>query len=357
MPDWVNNLIWSIICILLSVDSLRAVIAMLGIVPRDHKWKWLSQLVYGKYDRIVLYEALKDLGYPQRDSETLVVGLQKSVPAIRPASGVNRENVTMHILSVLANYIQKYPRNIQYGGRTLSDSTYYIDTMEAVHNDKTLVVMADAMVTLITDVLQDKKPDIIFTPKGGNPILAKAVADSFSAKLVVVKPEKNDKSRVHLGGSLTPEEEFLLFKSNYEGSWAVASHVDEKQIGIVIDCNASGGSQLHEIACGLNGLIDKLSTTDYKLNIEKITDVFVLFRADTKHQDVDKRFSDLGLSIHRFFDLQETDKKSLYQLYETHLDKPPIDVYSPADQAEIQSILEHLNMEKKLYWANKEIMP
>lgn len=352
MPDWVDKLIWSLICILLSVDSLRAVIAMLGIVPRNHRWKWLSRLVYGKYDRIVLYEALKDLGYPHRDSEVLIAGLQKSAPITRPASGVNQENVTMHVLAVLANYIQKYPRNIQYGGRTPSDSNYYIDTMEAVHNTDVRNIMADAMVTLISERFHDRKPDIIFTPKGGNPIFAKAVADTFGAKLVVVKPQ-NDKSRVTLSNP-NPQEEFFLFESNYEGSWDITAHTDDQeQLGVVIDCNASGGSQLQEIACDLNRLIKKLAGTSYKLNIAKITDVFVLFRADTKHQDVDKKFKDLGLSIHRFFDLQETDKDALYQLHETHPYNNPVDVYSPADRMEVSSILNHLDTEKKLYWENK----
>ncbi len=353
MPDWVNNLIWSLICILLSVDSLRAVIAMLGIVPRNHKFKWLSQLVYGKYDRIVLYEALKDLGYPQRDSEALVADLQKSVPVTRPASGVNQENVTMHILSVLANYIQKYPRNIQYGGRTPSNSIYYIDTMEAVHHTRELNIMADAMVALISEQFHDRKPDIIFTPKGGNPIFAKAVADTFGAKLVVVKSQ-NDKSRVTLNDP-NCQEEFILFESNYEGSWDVVAHTDgQEQLGIVIDCNASGGSQLQEIACDLNRLISKLAGTSYKINIQQITDVFVLFRADTKHEDVDQGFKDLGLSIHRFFDLQEADKEALYQLHETHRDKEPVNIYSPADRKEILSILGDLGEGKKLYWKNKE---
>jgi len=350
-PGWVGTIVWSLIYIALTVDGFRAVIAMLGVVPRNNKW--LSQLIYGKYDRIVLYEALKDLGYPQRDAEALVSGLQKSAPINRLISGVNKENVTTQILAVLANYIQKYPRNIQYGGTTLSNSTYYIDTMEAVHDDKMLSVMTDAMVVLISEKLKDKKPDVIFTPKGGNPIFAKAVADSFNAKLVVVKPKQHDKSRANLGGSLTPEEEFLLFKSNYEGSWTVATHAGESQLGIVIDCNASGGSQLHEIACDLNRLIDMLATTDYKLNIEKIMDVFVLFRADTRHKNVDKKFEDLGLHIHRFFDLQEAEKESLYELHETHSTEVPVDVYSPADENGIQKITEQLSKENKLYWPPK----
>ena len=349
-PGWVGIIVWFLIYIALTVDGFRAVIAMLGVVPRNNKW--LSRLIYGKYDRIVLYEALKDLGYPQRDAEALVSGLQKSAPVNRP-SGVNKENVTMQVLAVLANYIQKFPRNIQYGGTTFSNSTYYIDTMEAVHDDKMLSVLVDAMVVLISETLKGKKPDVIFTPKGGNPILAKAVADSFSAKLVVVKPKKNDKSRANLSGSLTPEEEFLLFKSNYEGAWTVATHAGESQLGIVIDCNASGGSQLHEIAGDLNRLIDKLATTDYKLNIKKIRDVFVLFRADTRHKNVDKKFGDIGLHIHRFFDLQEPEKESLYELYETHLTETPVDVYSPADENEIQKITEQLSREGKLYWPPK----
>lgn len=360
MPDWIVNpgwfgtIVWALIYFALTVDGLRAVIAMLGIVPRNSKW--LSRFIYGRYDRVVLYEALKDLGYPQRDAEVLIANLQKSVP-VGQSSGVNKENVTEQVLAVLANYVQKYPRNIQYGGTTLSDSTYYIDTMEAVHDGNMLTVMTDAMVTLISERLGGKKPDIIFAPKGGNPILAKAVAESFSAKLVVVKPKKHDKSRANLGGSLTPEEELLLFRSNYEGSWTVATHEGEGQIGIVIDCNASGGSQLREIACDLNRLIDKLAGTKCELNIEKITDVFVLFRADTKHQNVDQKFRDLGLSIHRFFDLQEADKEALSQLHDMHSDETPVSVYSAADQPMISSILESLAKEDNLYWQTKELCP
>lgn len=343
VPDWVGNIVWFLIYSALTVDGFRAVIAMLGIVPRN-KCKWLSRLIYGKYDRTVLYDALHDLGYKQRDAHAIVTNFEKNAVVIRPTSGVNNKNVTAYILSALANYIQEYPRQIQYGGRTPSNSVYYIDTMEAVHNNETLRVMVDAIITLISKYLQEEKPDVIFTPKGGNPIFAKAVADSLGAKLVVVK-SMADKSRVTLS---TPNEreKLLLFRSNYEGSWSVASHVEKKQLGIVVDCNVSGGSQLCDIARDINELIDAGI-----LNMNKINHMFALFRADMRHKDIDKRFEDLGLVLHRYFDLSEKNKRFLYQLHETKPEGECVDIYSPADMEEIKKILESLKENNNLYWS------
>lgn len=347
VPGLVSVIFWGLTWLALTVDGFRALIAMLGWVPRNDNW--LSRFIYGKYDRIVLYDALKDLGYNRRDGEVLVSQLE-GVALRRGSSGVTNENVVMQILSVLANCIQKYPRKVQYGGRTPSDSAYYINTMGAAHNADSLVVMADAMVTLINRQLQDKKPDIIFVPKGGNPIFAKAVADSYGAELIVVK-SKNDKSRVTFEPK-TNEEQLLLLRSNYEGAWSnITNSAEEEQLGIVIDCNASGASQLCDIACDLNKLIETLAATDCKLNIAKITDVFVLFRADSNHKDVDQRFADLSLKIHRFFDLRETEKNALYELHTSHSDDgDPVDIYSLADGEKITKIIKGLSKAKKLYW-------
>lgn len=349
--NWISNIFWGLTWFALTVDGFRAVIAMLGWVPRSDGW--LSRFVYGKYDRIVLFDALKDLGYNQRDGEVLVSRLQEVVPKKSLSSGVTNENVLMHVLSVLANCIQKYPRKVQYGGRTPSDSTYYINTMGATHNTDSLVVMVDAMVALINQQLENKKPDIIFVPKGGNPIFAKAVAESYGARLIVVK-SNNDKSRVTLADPKSSDEQFLLLQSNYEGDWSSILQASEKQLSIVIDCNASGGSQLLDIACDLNKFIDSLATTQNSLNISKISDVFVLFRVDSKHRNVDQQYADLSLKIHRFFDLREKEKNMLYTLHNSHPDKEdPVNIYSPADSDKIKKIVQSLSNDHRVYWNAK----
>ncbi len=56
-----SDVINDIILTILGLDTLRSVIAMLGIIKRETPF--LGRLIYGKYDRIVVKEVLEELGY------------------------------------------------------------------------------------------------------------------------------------------------------------------------------------------------------------------------------------------------------------------------------------------------------
>lgn len=297
---------------------------MLGIVKPDAKYAWL---IYGKYNRVVLYEALKDLGYEKTQAEIMI----KRTEQITQYGGINSENVSARLLALIGRIIMKFEQSISYGGTKVAKSSYYINTMEAAQDPQKMEEMVSCMSLLIAKN-EVSNPEFILVPKGGNPSFAKAVAEFYGCPLIIAKPD-NDKSfaRLSSGGRYSQD----LMRVNYEGSVAILKN--GKKRGIVLDCNASGGSQLLEVASEFNKLIDMC-----ELDVEKINSVYVLFRVDVDHENTDQKFEDYGCKLYRYFDLSEEEKGQLYT--------GKYDFYNNKDRTELEKIIENLKNKKCFYW-------
>ena len=64
----------SIIIGILSLDTLRSVVASLGIVRREVPF-W-GRLIYGKYDVIIVKDVLRELGYAPQQADNIVKRLK-----------------------------------------------------------------------------------------------------------------------------------------------------------------------------------------------------------------------------------------------------------------------------------------
>lgn len=340
--DWLNTFISTtagqIVLAILAIDTIRAALAFTGWIPRTGKF-W-SRLIYGKYDDGVVARALQELGYPTMLAQREYQTLRSHIKKMKGTTFVTKKNAPIYLILLLAKYCDHFLQNVSYGGDTLSESQYYINTMEMVHDKVDLKTMSDIMVMLLNSE-ERRKPDVVIAPKGGNPLFAAKVAEYLERPILIAKGQY-EKSKV---SSQSIEEQYRI---NYEGAGKL-KNLGQAQTCVIIDCNLSGGSQLKAIVEDLNKLVQERVT-----NLTKAKHVFVLFRADDRHGNVEATFRDLGVSLHRFFDLDEATKGKIWSIKaRAEAEHRQISAEYSEDWEAARQILKDLNEAKKLYYKCK----
>ena len=330
-----------LIVFILGIDSVRAVIAALGIIDPDSK---LGRIVYGKRDQSIVKSALRSLGYSTETANDIVIKMA-DIPksAFMANAGVQEEDAAVQLIIMLSKYILKFNESIVYGGESFSKSNYYIDTMEISHNENDRRKLASIMIYLLrTEMNSRKAPEIIITPKGGNPLFVQEMATGLNSHLLIAKA-LSDKSRIKTSRSSEySREEFFV---NYEGSWCL-SESGKDGICIVVDCNTSGGSQLLDIVKDVRTFIKENPSV-----IKAPSDVFVLFKADTEGDNIDLKFSEHQCTIHRFFDLDENAKEKMYILKDDRKRKGRnLSYYSDEDIEKAKDIIRYLDSKHLFYY-------
>ena len=340
MSDWLgtftNEMSGKIILAILALDTIRAVIAFTGIVPRDTKI--LGRIIYGKYDEDLIALALVSLGYTKKVSKEEFKNLKSYIGKIKGTTSVTPENAPVYLILLMAKYCVKFQNPIAYGGDTLTQSRYYIDTMEMVHDNEDLKTLCHIIIELFNSVTNEK-PGVIFTPKGGNPLLTAKVAELLKVPFIFVK-SANEKSKIQSNDMSDS------YRINYEGSWTL-ENFDSPLKCVVVDCNLSGGSQIKHIVEEVN----ELSSGNANLSISKIEDVFFLFRVDDKKQDLETSFQNLGVKLHRYFDLNEDIKDAIYKIAENAKQSDRrISMECVEDVEKAKEIISKLKETKKYYY-------
>ena len=325
---------------LLSLDTIRALIAMTGWVKPEAKFSWI---IYGRYERNLIVTGLKELGFQPQKSEEISNNLRMVSKNEREIYGITEKNAAEQLVILISKYIVYFDRPIQYGGVRTTTSSYYIDTMEMCHNEKDKQIMTSIMAHLYAKKGDSSKPEVIVTPKGGNPLFAQAVANHYAASFIVAK-SKGDKSRI----TSVTDDAVTDFRINYEGSWnVIASHNTPNCI--IVDCNTSGGSQLIDIVNDLRRISLKADTAE----IPTPTAAYVLFRADSgKELDINQKFQDNSCKLFRFFDLDEDIKEQIYQLKQSvGADRDP-DLYYSNDKKQVDDIIQHMKEKNLFFYSN-----
>ena len=331
-----------VVMLLSLFDSIRALIAATGIVKRESKF---GRIIYGKQDISLIVAGLRELGFEPQKSEALKKQTQVAVKLVQDSFGVTEENAAEKLICLIAKYIVKFEQPIQYGKKTPTRSSFYIDTMEMAHNADDLRDMTSIMTFLYASQLKSNKPEVIVTPKGGNPLFAQSVASFYNAKCVVAKSE-SDKSRISSVG----KDSRIDFLYNYEGAWGVVE--EEKKEPIVIDCNASGGSQLLKIVQDLKVISDTYPGS----GITHPKEVYVLFRADADKitskkasVNIDDEFKDNNCRLYRFFDLDEEVKTKIFEL-KSDCGRDGPSLYNENHKRQIEAIIQYITAKKHFYY-------
>lgn len=327
---------------LLSLDTIRALIAMTGWVKPEAKFAWI---IYGRYERNLIVTGLKELGFQPQKGEEISRNLRKVSKNERDTYGVTAENAAEQLVILIAKYIVHFNQPIQYGGTRTTTSSYYIDTMEMAHDEKDKQLMESIMVHLYSSKGNTTKPEVIVTPKGGNPLFALAVANYYSANFVIAK-SKSDKSRI----TSVQNDAYTDFQINYEGSWNTLTSVNNQQC-IIVDCNTSGGSQLIDIVNDLRAIASKAGNA----KIMAPTEVYVLFRADSgPGRDIDRKFEDNKCKLYRFFDLDEELKEQIYQLKQSVGNERSPDLYYESDKKRVEAIILRMKEKGLFFYASSD---
>ncbi len=254
-----------------------------------------------------------------------------------------KSDTSLRLLYILSKYIIEFENVISYGliskGKTLSYSNYYINTMEAVHNISDLKELSSIMIRLMK-YNKEERVDFIIVPKGGNPLLAQYIANELGVNLIMAK-DVNDSARPQENAEIE-----RVGRIKYEGLEQLLDkkHVD-KQKGVVLDCNTSGGTQLVTVVSDFNELVQKCH-----FPIEVIHGCYVLFKLvkkdlkSGKEIDTDKRFTDINCKLYRLFDLDEEDKKELCNIssYE--------DYYEAYSSGVLVELREKIRSKSKYYY-------
>lgn len=328
----INN---NLIMLLLALDTCRAFVATWGIVPRH--WPILGRVVYGKRDEDLVKSVLLQLGYNKKETNKI---LERFLNKKNPGR-IKFKDPVGYLLNILSQYTAEFESEISYGfmakDKRTSYSRYYISTMDAVHDAECLRYLSVLMANLINKY-HNNRVDFIIVPKGGNPVLAQSVASQLGIDLVIAKDQNDSARPLQIGGE---HDEKLLFEIRYEGVKKVLEKENKKKIGILLDCNTSGGTQLRSIVEEFNMYI---STGAY--NIEPIKDVFVLFKLVKKDLNgnelkIEDSFTDIGCKLYRYFDLDESDKAFLVKI-------PEDDYYSNAEQ--LDTLVSNIKEKNHLYY-------
>jgi hypothetical protein len=327
-----------IIIFLLCFISVRDFLVKFGIVPKFcSKWR----IFQPNYEIHVIKDTIKEMQKTiQNDNE-------------KNKNLIEFNEYQKHLIVLIAKSIYLFDHEIGYGKDRLKKSRYYVNTMEIAHNDENLEKLTKIMYALI---LNDKKRnikdiDFIIVPKNGNPFLAKRVAEEYKAVLLVQKGG-NDPSRIT--GKDDPQ---VLFRINFEGGnelikKAQASQ-DRKLNGIVIDCNASEGNIEYNAIKEFNEMVDK-----EVINANHVSVAYVLFRADDGKSKFDDTLgNDEKYRLVRYFDLNESLKQELYDLYLTNKDLDYNEVLLKKERKKIKAIdsfIKELKKNKNLYYNSKK---
>ena len=325
---------------ILSLDTIRALIAMTGWVKPDAKLSWL---IYGRRDKNTVISALKELGFNQEKSDYVVRNFRKLVRDLPRMTGITADNAALQLIVLLSKYTVKFPNEVRYGEEEGSTSNYYVDTMEISHDPEDIKKLRAIMTYLLATKVTLKK-DVIISPKGGNPIFARGFADSIHGQLLVAKP-MDDNSRI-TGDNVDTLEHF---KINYEGSWKILNK-HKKDRAYIIDCNTADGTQLLNILSEINRIKYKCGKS-FPLDIQ--SQVFVLFCANAKGTNIDIKFESHKAELIRYFDLDEQAKQLLLELKNRCIteDREP-DCVNEDDLRFANSIMKHLKDQKLWYYSD-----
>lgn len=305
--------------------GLFAVIGFLDLVGRFatglHDWSFARRLFafFGIYHEKTVQRNAQELCHSVVQRTYQELGFSRTLNQLRAKNSwweygaVSDDHERCHrLMHLLCEHIEKYNDELKYGHN--KKSHYYINTMEAALEEEKRRLMCHLLSALMHSK-EFEAPDFIVVPKDGNALLAAEWTNIHKYSLgLLARGEKDLARAIFDGQSFASAGGAVLANGvaeNIEGLKRLLARAERCQKplrGALIDCNASGGTQIISIMEEFNKNINECG------RIEPITKAFVLFRIDT-HDDIDGKFEDRGYSIHRWFELSSGDaiKKKMWE--------------------------------------------
>ncbi len=304
---------------ILSLGTIRSIIASFGLVDRNAKY---ARLFYNTYDNDLTKKVLADLGF---DHDNVIKNIKRAhIP--------KHLNSTNKLITVLINTIQEYDTIKTYGEGTPEPTKYYLNTMEAVHNEVFRDYLAQAAFNIISLKLEIF-PNVFIIPKEGNSYLSFEMKKQNPNCFILLV--KSDDHHSYLKAS-----EGESISVNIEGIHQLLEHAHKNPekiyTPVVFDCNCSGGSMIIHAGKYFNSLLSSLKTYS---NIKPVSEAVVLFRSDTTVK-IDEKAKSVGINVYRYFDLTEEIKENMNEIKKRY---GYIDCYDKKHENIIRQISEKMN--------------
>ena len=94
-----NDVLTNVLLSILTLDTIRSVVAMLGWVKPESAFAWI---VYGRYERNILVAALKDLGYSKERSSSVIKDLKSAAKKHKSLTGIKKDNAAIQLIILLS---------------------------------------------------------------------------------------------------------------------------------------------------------------------------------------------------------------------------------------------------------------
>ena len=326
--------------IIMAIAALRDIFIKSGFKPKSRFMsKWFNSI----YEIQLLEDALKDMGYSKSETKEIFRVNKKTEGIFKKLDGCPED-----LISLIVNYIYPLSGEKEYGNVTREKSGYYIHTMEMVHNKDNLKILTAIMYHLIItdDKRKGGKVNFVIVPKGGNPLLAKSVADELNADLLVLKGEQEESS-LKISVADDPKVYFMInFEGGNELLKKTKEYPDKKLNGIVMDCNTSGGTQVFSALEKFNEMID-----NQVINANYVKVAYVLFRADNSENKFDNEKKNIKkYRLMRYFDLDEALKEKLYGLSKKEI---ALDYKEEENIKVIDNLIVELKKSGKMHYKSK----
>ncbi len=321
-----SDIISTIILIILGIGTIRWIISKYGILDRESKW---ARLIYNEYDSDLTRRILASIGFPIDEARNKISKL--GIPE-------NCDSLSK-VIAVCVNNILVFSGKKSHGNKSPAPSRYYLNTMEASHNELDRTYMAQALIELMGKECRPF-PNYVITPKQGNTYLTHELNKQSPNLVTVLIKGADDSSRL--------KEEFASV--NYEGINYLISlankNKDKTLYGVAVDCNASGGANIKNAILEFNAMLENIKIK----NIAIVNKAVILFRCNCD-DDIDEDYKNTGnFEVYRYFDLTEEIKEEIHKL---NLKYRHLDCYNKTHRKDIQKIIETINNNKTLFYKEK----
>jgi len=316
--DLISNSIIMIILIVMGINTIRSILAFSGWLRGTKYEKYIHDRNIDKVANLSAQQALANIGIGESERNFFRI---ISPAIIKSQLCFEKGDLLQSLFIIMAEHIKNFNHEIVYGKTNPTASRFYVNTMEASLNYHYCRRMSELLYQLyIQNYKSHPRIDFVVVPKIGNPILAIEFAKKCNA-ICIIRKGNNDNSRI---SSDTEDVYKILNFEGLENLQKIAIQSNQNLNGVIVDCNCSGGSSLISSAEEFNSLITKNLVE--KINL--IKNVYILFRADNdlSTQNINKKFSDTDLTLHRYIDLDEELKSRLASL-KTQLEHYNHDIY------------------------------
>ena len=282
------NVFDQIVLILLSIFSVRDLLAKNIDIPKNKKWSWLF------YNNKEINQVPSCYQLSKIKDNSMPISI--------------KSDITTQLLIVLGEHT-KYFENTVYCDRDKRIPIHYlVSTLEASYVKSDLNVLVDIAEKMISELSVPQPIDFIISLKGGNVLLVDKLINNHKVDIKHLTYNRNLFYQ-SFGVNTSNQNDLMVSRSlqfeNFDELIRLSELSDHYLKGIILDCSYSSGKGI--IAC-VEDFNNAIETSKIKVN--PITQVRTIY--SHVGEDIQKELDKHNCCIKYLFSLDEDVRKKLY---------------------------------------------